>query len=226
MMARVLAALGVGLWCFLVLFAALAMIIDRGLADVGIVWIGVLGIGVVAPVLLLWQVNRAITSHEERRRTAPGAREQEQELLGVLEERGEITPVTAAMRTSLTADEAAAMLETLTEKGHLQLRTEDGMQTYALPHRSLRELPQPSPAGPHPTSGTSEGHGPRTQDLSERELEVLALLASGRTNSEIAGDLFVAVGTVKSHVNNIYQKLDARNRAEAVARATELDLLP
>ncbi len=226
MMARVLAALGVGLWCFLVLFAALAMIIDRGLADVGIVWIGVLGIGVVAPVLLLWQVNRAITSHEERDRTAPGAREQEQELLGVLEERGEITPVTAAMRTSLTADEAATMLETLAEKGHLQLRAEDGIQTYALPQRSMRELPQPSPAGPRPTPGTGEARDLRTQDLSERELEVLALLASGRTNSEIAGDLFVAVGTVKSHVNNIYQKLDARNRAEAVARATELDLLP
>jgi DNA-binding CsgD family transcriptional regulator len=55
---------------------------------------------------------------------------------------------------------------------------------------------------------------------------VLTLLASGRTNSEIAGDLFVAVGTVKSHVNNIYNKLEARNRAEAVNRARELELLP
>jgi DNA-binding NarL/FixJ family response regulator len=59
--------------------------------------------------------------------------------------------------------------------------------------------------------------------LSERE--VLTLLASGRTNSEIARTLFVAVGTVKSHVNNIYRKLDARNRAEAVTRARESNLL-
>ena len=43
--------------------------------------------------------------------------------------------------------------------------------------------------------------------LSERELDVLALLAPERTNTEIANALFVAVGTVKSHVNNIYRKL-------------------
>jgi DNA-binding NarL/FixJ family response regulator len=61
--------------------------------------------------------------------------------------------------------------------------------------------------------------------LSERELEVLALLASGKTNAEIAKDLFVAVGTVKSHVNNIYRKVGAANRAEAVTRACEMNLV-
>ena len=61
--------------------------------------------------------------------------------------------------------------------------------------------------------------------MSERELEVLRLLASGRTNSEVAGDLFVSVGTVKSHTGNIYRKLEVRNRAEAIARARELGLL-
>ncbi len=61
--------------------------------------------------------------------------------------------------------------------------------------------------------------------MSERELEVLILLASGRTNAEIAKDLFVAVGTVKSHVNNIYRKLGAANRAQAVTGARALNLL-
>jgi ATP/maltotriose-dependent transcriptional regulator MalT len=61
--------------------------------------------------------------------------------------------------------------------------------------------------------------------LSERELEVLRLLASGKTNSEVAGDLFVSVGTVKSHTGNIYRKLSSRNRAEALNRARELDLI-
>jgi len=61
--------------------------------------------------------------------------------------------------------------------------------------------------------------------LSERELEVLNLLASGRTNAEVAGDLFVSVGTIKSHTGNIYRKLGASNRAEALARARELELL-
>ena len=82
----------------------------------------------------------------------------------------------------------------------------------------------PAPGGP----ATRDGKIPKppVEDLSERELEVLALLASGRTNSEIAGALFVSTGTVKSHVNNIYRKLGARNRAEAIARARALGVVP
>jgi DNA-binding NarL/FixJ family response regulator len=55
---------------------------------------------------------------------------------------------------------------------------------------------------------------------------VLRLLASGRTNSEVARDLYVSVGTVKSHTGNIYRKLGTRNRVEAIARARGLELLP
>jgi LuxR family maltose regulon positive regulatory protein len=61
--------------------------------------------------------------------------------------------------------------------------------------------------------------------LSERELEVLALVAVGKTNQEIARELFIALSTAKTHVNNIYGKLEARNRAQAVSRARELNLL-
>jgi len=222
MMARVLAVLGVGIWCLFLLLVSLGMIIDRGLADVGIAWAGVLGIGVAAPVLLLWQINRAIAAHEASRRAVPGAREKEKELLGALEERGGITPVTAAISTSLTADEAASMLEELTGKGYLRLQVEEGIRTYALAERGTRE---PQPSLPSANGPDERAPKPPSEDLSERELEVLTLLASGRTNSEIANDLFVAVGTVKSHVNNIYNKLEVRNRAEAVARARELELL-
>ena len=77
MLSRVLAALGVGAWCLFVLFASVAFVIDRGLADVGIVWVAVLGIGVVAPVLLMRQLNRTIATHEDSRRAVPGARERE-----------------------------------------------------------------------------------------------------------------------------------------------------
>ena len=216
--------LGVGVWCLFLLFVSLGMIIDRGLADVGIAWVGVLGIGVAAPVLLLWQINRAIAAHEASRRAVPGAREKEKELLGALEERGGITPVTAAISTSLTADEAAGMLDELTGKGYLRLRVEEGIRTYALAEGHTHEPPQPSLPPANSTGGSAPK--PLSEDLSERELEVLTLLASGRTNSEIAGDLFVAVGTVKSHVNNIYNKLEVRNRAEAIARARDLGLLP
>ena len=61
--------------------------------------------------------------------------------------------------------------------------------------------------------------------LSPRELEVLHLIVAGYTNREIAEQLFVAVSTVKSHVNNIYGKLNVHNRARAIARAQELGLI-
>ncbi len=62
--------------------------------------------------------------------------------------------------------------------------------------------------------------------LSQRELEVLHLLALGKTNQEIAGQLIVACGTVKAHAASIYRKLDVNNRTEAVARARQLGILP
>ncbi len=61
--------------------------------------------------------------------------------------------------------------------------------------------------------------------LSEREVEVLNLLVAGLTNPEIADQLIISLGTVKTHVHNIYSKLGVRNRIEAIARATDLNLL-
>jgi LuxR family maltose regulon positive regulatory protein len=64
------------------------------------------------------------------------------------------------------------------------------------------------------------------EPLSQRELEVLHLMALGRTNQEIAQQLVVARGTVKAHAASIYRKLDVANRTEAAARARQLGLLP
>jgi LuxR family maltose regulon positive regulatory protein len=61
--------------------------------------------------------------------------------------------------------------------------------------------------------------------LSERELEVLQLIADGLSNPQIAKSLIIAVSTVKTHVNKIYSKLGVRTRTEAVARARELKLI-
>jgi predicted ATPase/DNA-binding CsgD family transcriptional regulator len=84
------------------------------------------------------------------------------------------------------------------------------------------------------SSKTRQAPGALTRDtaqlfldpLSQRELEVLHLVADGLSNREIAQELVVTLGTVKKHINNIFGKLQVRSRTQAVARATELNLLP
>ena len=62
--------------------------------------------------------------------------------------------------------------------------------------------------------------------ISKREYEVLELIAQGLSNQEIADKLFVSLNTVKTHSSNLFMKLDARRRTQAVLRAKELGLLP
>jgi LuxR family maltose regulon positive regulatory protein len=64
------------------------------------------------------------------------------------------------------------------------------------------------------------------EPLTGRELEVLRLLAAGRSNQRIAHDLVVALDTVKKHVTHVLGKLGAANRTEAAARARQLGLIP
>jgi LuxR family maltose regulon positive regulatory protein len=63
------------------------------------------------------------------------------------------------------------------------------------------------------------------EPLSERELDVLQLIADGLTNREIATRLYLSLNTVKVHARNIYGKLDAHSRTQAVAKARELGIL-
>ena len=64
------------------------------------------------------------------------------------------------------------------------------------------------------------------EPLTGRELEVLRLIAAGRSNQRIARELFVSLDTVKKHVTHLLGKLGAANRTEAVARARQLGLIP
>jgi DNA-binding NarL/FixJ family response regulator len=61
--------------------------------------------------------------------------------------------------------------------------------------------------------------------LSEREVEVLKCLARGQTTAQIANGLFISENTVKTHIRHILEKMEVNNRAEAVARAAQLDLI-
>ena len=74
--------------------------------------------------------------------------------------------------------------------------------------------------------GTAEASRRLAGPPTGRELEVLRLLAAGRSNQRIAHDLVVALDTVKKHVTHVLGKLGAANRTEAVARARDLGLIP
>ena len=66
---------------------------------------------------------------------------------------------------------------------------------------------------------------PLVEPLSEREIEVLQLVAQGYSNREISEQLFLALDTVKGHNRRIFDKLQVQNRTEAAVRARELGLL-
>jgi LuxR family transcriptional regulator, maltose regulon positive regulatory protein len=76
-----------------------------------------------------------------------------------------------------------------------------------------------------PSRSMAPAHQPLIEPLSERELEVLQLIAAGLSNQEIADRLIIAPGTVKRHINNIYGKLQVGSRTQALAVARDLQIL-
>jgi DNA-binding NarL/FixJ family response regulator len=185
-------------------------------------------LGAIVPFVFVALQNHALGSREAGAVSA----DRERELLRALRERGEpTTPVMASLETSLTVGEATGMLEKLARKGHLKVLSEAGVMAYELPVAPEEATAKESlQRGSWPSQelvgdASRAPIEPLAESLSDRELEVLRLLASGLTNREIAGNLFIAVGTVKNHTNGIYRKLGVHNRAGALGRARELNLL-
>ena len=75
------------------------------------------------------------------------------------------------------------------------------------------------------TAAPAAASAPGLDTLTSRELEVLALIGRGKTNGEIAAELFVSEGTVKTHINHVFTKLALRDRAAAVVFAFDHDLV-
>ncbi len=62
-------------------------------------------------------------------------------------------------------------------------------------------------------------------NLNSREYEVLQLLAKGHSNADIAADLFLSVSTIKTHVSNLYFKMDVKSRTQAITKAKQLKII-
>ena len=80
-------------------------------------------------------------------------------------------------------------------------------------------------AGAAPDGVTQAAATPAAEGLSEREVEVLRLLATSLSGPEIAQQLFMSVNTFRTHSRHIFTKLDVKTRRSAVLRAAELELL-
>lgn len=209
--------------------------VTAGIAGETLLWPLVPILGVAVPVLLIVLGDRgrkrAIRGRTAREALVSDDRA-EREVLGALGDAHELTPIGVATRTSLTVSRASEVLGRLTAEGHLEVMARQGSLIYSLPSGDRRRLeaeprdpanPAPRPEGPdrRPEGGAE----PLEEPLSGREREVLALLASGKTNREVAQELYVAEGTVKAHAASIYRKLGVRNRAEMLNRARALGLL-
>ena len=72
---------------------------------------------------------------------------------------------------------------------------------------------------------TKEIFNPDQLGLSKREVEVLGLLAEGFSNQEVADELFVSLNTAKTHISNLYSKLNVKRRTQAVQKARDLALI-
>jgi len=152
--------------------------------------------------------------------------------------------LTASLCDALTGrDDSQAMLEAI-EAANLFLIPLDHRREWYRYHRLFAEVLRLTLSGEEETALHQravqwfETHGSSSQSdvrvraaqalidpLTERELEVLDLIAAGYSNAEIAQELFIALGTVKRHINNTYGKLAVGSRTQALARARELGLL-
>jgi LuxR family maltose regulon positive regulatory protein len=142
---------------------------------------------------------------------------------------GDTTRAMTALEQALTLAEPGGFIRVFVDEGPPMARLLYEAVTRGIAPDYVRRLLSAFPVAEPEQAGPPNTQAPESdliEPLSERELEVLQLIAEGLTNPEIASRLFLALNTVKAHARNIYGKLGAHNRTQAVARASALGILP
>jgi LuxR family maltose regulon positive regulatory protein len=142
-----------------------------------------------------------------------------------LQGQGDILPAVTALERALSLAEPEGYVRVFVDEGPSMapLLYEAAARGIAPQYTSrlLAALPAAEPASKFQKLPVE-----MVEPLSERELEVLQLIAEGLSNQEVAQRLFITLGTVKWHTSNIYGKLGVKNRTQAVAQARALGILP
>jgi LuxR family maltose regulon positive regulatory protein len=142
---------------------------------------------------------------------------------------GETDQALAYLEKALTIAEPEGFIRIFVDEGppmaHLLCKALSHGVAPEYVSRLLAAFPVAEPAQADATK-TQAHETELVEPLSERELEILQLIAEGLTNPEIASRLFLSLNTVKAHTRNIYGKLGVHSRTQAVARAQALGVLP
>ena len=143
--------------------------------------------------------------------------------------RGDTTRAIATLERALTLAKPGGFVRIFVDEGQAMERLLYEALKRGISPDYVRQLLSAFPSIEIEKTGSSRSQTPDyglVEPLSERELEVLQLIAEGLTNPEIAARLYLSLNTVKVHTRNIYGKLGAHHRAGAIARARALGILP
>jgi LuxR family maltose regulon positive regulatory protein len=146
-----------------------------------------------------------------------------------IQARGDTTQAVATLERALALAEPYGFIRTFVDEGPPMARLlYEAVARGIAPGYACQLLAAFPVAEPERTDSleTPTLRSELVEPLSERELEVLDLIAEGLTNAEIASRLFLALNTVKAHTRNIYGKLGVHSRTQAVASARALGVLP
>jgi LuxR family maltose regulon positive regulatory protein len=139
-----------------------------------------------------------------------------------LEDRGDTPHALIVLARALTLGQSEGYLRVFLDEGAPMAKLLRHAGSHGVAPKYVARLLSQFDGGIRATPATQQ---PLIEPLTERELQVLRLLADGLSNQALANKLVVAVGTIKTHTASLYRKLGVTSRTQAVARARELGLL-